>query len=1015
MGWWSKTKSRFSRKKPPSSPPPKLSPSQSSAKDRLVSTVPSKPSTTFTPSGRPQSTGGSGSSRGSGSSGGGGSSQPTPTVPADIQKITTDYEASTLTSDQLGAKQSLVSSVPSSRTISPRSSSGSSSSTLAPSNIKVNVGGGISVGSVTYVGKAVVPGTGGLTANQVNRNIFKEAQKQGITRGGSYSASIPSSYFTGESIIESTKNNTKYNFSSTDTKYYKDIKLGNIPSVVDRKDPFKMSTNVEPSFFNRLGQSRENVSNLLSSWRSSPSGTFGAIGALPSAVFSPFSFRTTSPDDTLSEQDYKSFIGDPTTYPQKMTVSDIGIPDKEYLPKTIFQANIDKQLGAGELPEFINVYDPKTNKDVETRISGGTLGVPLNVVSERISEKTLKNLQGDISSGAIAFSSESDDKFQEEANTEFQKRLSANLKSGVPSRNLLQEYKYIDPTTAIEVGAIVGASFNPVGAGFAGVYLGARGLESIQQGVTYKDLTTSQRALKISSGALDLGFAGPLISRGITFSGSGLLTKNALKLGEEELSAQQFKLLGKPTAYSGAATKEVQFALGRGTGSAREIITSKGFISQIDDATFSVVGGKGTSFKSIIDPISGKTFSSSGKFTFGSEKPFNIGEFAKLTPSTVKGSPTLYFESTGTSASGKVWFQQEGKDIFNVRRSIGFAEETKGGYNIVGSTPTEVLIGSDKAIVIGDASKGNVRLWPEIYGAGQRGKINVKGFISNKPSTSLDIIEGSADDLFNIKTGGSSGSGGISNSFSGGVSSVGSSTSGGTIQLEILSKKELSVVGGVSETITSIPSPVISFKTTTAFVPPKLITETKSINMFDSGSSTKVSFLQKEKLLPSSGVIFKQTKSSGSRTKKASAVSSIFKSESIVGQTQLPAVAQSFKVGSKSLLKSTTIKAFAAPVIGGGGIASSIFFSGGIGLPKLPRPSLNLKTPKGGKRIGGDAFRGFSTSFAGWATKTKGTKRTNIFGKNVLTGMEIRGLSKKGDVIFKIDKKPRKKIKKRKK
>jgi len=83
-----------------------------------------------------------------------------------------------------------------------------------------------------------------------------------------------------------------------------------------------------------------------------------------------------------------------------------------------------------------------------------------------------------------------------------------------------------------------------------------------------------------------------------------------------------------------------------------------------------------------------------------------------------------------------------------------------------------------------------------------------------------------------------------------------------------------------------------------------------------------------------------------------------------------------------------------------------------IPIPKFPR--FNLKTPAKSKSVGGKSIFGKSTSFAGLALGVKGTKKTIIGGKEVLTGMEIRGLGKKGQIIFETNKK-KKQIKRKKK
>jgi len=66
--------------------------------------------------------------------------------------------------------------------------------------IKVLSSGGVRVGGVEYVGNAVVTGTGGKTANQIQNEWWKEARKQGITKRGTYSVDLPSDYYVPKKI-----------------------------------------------------------------------------------------------------------------------------------------------------------------------------------------------------------------------------------------------------------------------------------------------------------------------------------------------------------------------------------------------------------------------------------------------------------------------------------------------------------------------------------------------------------------------------------------------------------------------------------------------------------------------------------------------------------------------------------------------------------------------------------------------------------------------------------------------
>lgn len=69
----------------------------------------------------------------------------------------------------------------------------------------------------------------------------------------------------------------------------------------------------------------------------------------------------------------------------------------------------------------------------------------------------------------------------------------------------------------------------------------------------------------------------------------------------------------------------------------------------------------------------------------------------------------------------------------------------------------------------------------------------------------------------------------------------------------------------------------------------------------------------------------------------------------------------------------------------------------------LPKPSLNFKFSPGGKRVGGSPLSGYSTSFTGYTLGIKGSK-PKLFAGKYLTGFEVRPLSKKGKIVFEVNK-----------
>ena len=84
---------------------------------------------------------------------------------------------------------------PTTTTPTPPTTTTSTPTTSTPTTsppIKVLASGGVTSGKVKYIGKAVVPGSGGLTANQIQTNTFIEARKKfgKGTRRGTYNATI---------------------------------------------------------------------------------------------------------------------------------------------------------------------------------------------------------------------------------------------------------------------------------------------------------------------------------------------------------------------------------------------------------------------------------------------------------------------------------------------------------------------------------------------------------------------------------------------------------------------------------------------------------------------------------------------------------------------------------------------------------------------------------------------------------------------------------------------------------
>jgi len=74
---------------------------------------------------------------------------------------------------------------------------GSSAPTPTPtttSTITANQSGSVTSGAITSHGNAIVQGSGGLTANQLQAIAFKEAQKQGIKRRGTFTAKFDTKF-----------------------------------------------------------------------------------------------------------------------------------------------------------------------------------------------------------------------------------------------------------------------------------------------------------------------------------------------------------------------------------------------------------------------------------------------------------------------------------------------------------------------------------------------------------------------------------------------------------------------------------------------------------------------------------------------------------------------------------------------------------------------------------------------------------------------------------------------------
>jgi len=67
-----------------------------------------------------------------------------------------------------------------------------------PQQIDITQEGNVKVGDITYHGSSVVPFSGGKTANQLQREAFIRARELGVTKRGTYYATLPIHQFKGK-------------------------------------------------------------------------------------------------------------------------------------------------------------------------------------------------------------------------------------------------------------------------------------------------------------------------------------------------------------------------------------------------------------------------------------------------------------------------------------------------------------------------------------------------------------------------------------------------------------------------------------------------------------------------------------------------------------------------------------------------------------------------------------------------------------------------------------------------
>ena len=402
---------------------------------------------------------------------------------------------------------------------------------------------------------------------------------------------------------------------------------------------------------------------------------------------------------------------------------------------TTGEFKLEQQKQRGELPEFAKIKDPIRGTEKEIRL-GGSLGVPREAVISGIEEKAFKGLQSDITSGTLVIPGEGED-FQKAAQIELQKRTDKGVGDFKRKRGSTDFTggKQLVPLGAIaEVGAITALSFTPTGSAIAGGLLTGRGTKNILQSAQAPGLTKKERAVGITTGALDIGFGLGISGRGVSQVSSGLLSKQAIKESQKELSSKLFvpskqaKVIGRGKGTALIETSQIRTLKG---GLTKQEVKTLSLVTEASGGRVASPGGKLISKTQIFDPITGKIIK-------GSKETFNIGTKFPLDVSRGGRAGGVEIPDLIT-ARGKSFIKKKGASSFTEFDTLSVGIKSKKGTGILGFQKGETLLSTEEALFKETGRKSFLRSGKQVTRFSRAG---------TRISPTERIFKETGDDLF---------------------------------------------------------------------------------------------------------------------------------------------------------------------------------------------------------------------------------------------------------------------------
>lgn len=444
--------------------------------------------------------------------------------------------------------------------------------------------------------------------------------------------------------------------------------------------------------FTGAGARRPFVSKLRESGRAA--GAFARAEGGFGEIFTPFDPKLKTPEIAPSlfrGAGGGTIIQDPTFQPAEFR-STVGL--------TAGELKLQLQTAKGEVPEitFEGGRAP----------TFGTAGVPAEAVEKRISERAGTQLQADIEGGSITFD-EDETKFQEQAQAELSKRVSAELESFRGKRRGTTEIveglgRPVPIVSGLaEIGAITALSTTPAGSAIAGALLTSRGSRGIIESTTAEDLTFGQRATGVGLGVVDIGFGLGIGGRGVTQARGGLLSKQAIREAERDLGSTIFvppkpgRVIGRGSGTALIETSQVR-QLGTG-GLTKQEIKSLSLVTEVSGGRVAVPGGRAISRTQIFDPISGQIIKGTPEeFIIGTKFPLDVSRGGRGV--TRRGGKTVFEQDIQEliSVEGTAFVRPKGRSGFTEFDILATGGKTPTGTGVLGFQRGQTLISTEEAL-----------------------------------------------------------------------------------------------------------------------------------------------------------------------------------------------------------------------------------------------------------------------------------------------------------------------------